>query len=151
MDLLEVLPGFATKNFAHIIPPLERARVTTVDVITLDALEIAKRARVPPGDVRRLSSHITEALHIDLGFDRPHTDIDISSDAPSSSINPDGASLTLDPATKRGPSQWSTISTLDPAMDSLLGGGIPTGYITEVTGERYAIGSFIHFCSGKPL
>lgn len=34
-------------------------------------------------------------------------------------------------------SRWNAISTLDPALDELLGGGIPTGYLTEVTGERY--------------
>jgi hypothetical protein len=34
-----VLPGFVTKPFAHILPPLERAKVTTVDVITLDSLD----------------------------------------------------------------------------------------------------------------
>ncbi|KAJ5418765.1 uncharacterized protein N7487_002315, partial [Penicillium crustosum] len=135
MDLLLVLPGFVTKPFTHILPPLERAKVTTVDVITLDSLEIAKRARVPPADVRRLSSSIVEALHTDVGFDKPQTNIG-ASDGPSSSINPDVASRTIS-STKRA-SQWNTISTLDPAMDALLGGGIPTGYVTEVTGERYA-------------
>ena len=32
--------------------------------------------------------------------------------------------------------QWQTISTLDPALNKALGGGIPVGYLTEVTGER---------------
>ncbi|CAI7613593.1 unnamed protein product [Penicillium glandicola] len=132
MDLLLVLPGFETKPFAHILPPLERAKVTTVDVITLDSLEIAKRARVPPADVRRLSSCIVEALHTDVGFEKPQTNT--GADGPSSSINPEVASRTIG-STKRA-SQWNTISTLDPAMDALLGGGIPTGYVTEVTGER---------------
>ncbi|KAJ5794004.1 DNA recombination and repair protein Rad51 C-terminal [Penicillium paradoxum] len=122
MDLLVVLPGFVTKTFTHIIPPLERARVTTVDVITLDALEIAKRARVPPADVRRLSARIVEELHTDVGFEKRRTSIVTSSNVPSFSINPETVSRTLGPATKRDPSQWSTISTLDSAMDSLLGG-----------------------------
>lgn len=141
MDLLLVLPGFVTKPFAHILPPLERAKVTTVDVITLDSLEIAKRARVPPADVRRLSSSIVEALHTDVGFDKPQTNIG-TSDGPSSSINPDVVSRTIS-STKRA-SQWNTISTLDPAMDALLGGGIPTGYVTEVTGERYVAAVYPH-------
>ncbi|KAJ5950379.1 DNA recombination and repair protein Rad51 C-terminal [Penicillium vulpinum] len=131
MDLLSVLPGFVTKPFAHILPPLERAKVTTVDVITLDSLEIAKRARVPPADVRRLSSRIVEALHTDIGFEKLETNSE-AGDGPSSSINPDVV-RTIG-STKRA-SQWNTISTLDPAMDVLLGGGIPTGYVTEVTGE----------------
>ncbi|KAJ5428672.1 hypothetical protein N7445_010126 [Penicillium cf. griseofulvum] len=132
MDLPLILPGFVTKPFAHILPPLERAKVTTVDLITLDSLEIAKRARVPPADVRRLSSRIVEALHTDVGFEKPQTNTGIS-DGPSSSINPDVTSRTIG-STKRA-LQWNTISTLDPAMDALIGGGIPTGYVTEVTGE----------------
>ncbi|KAG0154914.1 hypothetical protein PDIDSM_487 [Penicillium digitatum] len=132
MDLLLILPGFITKPFAHILPPLERAKVTTVDVITLDSLEIAKRARVPPADVRRLSSCIVEALHTDVGFEKPQTNTE-AIDGPSSSITPDVASRTFSLAKRT--SQWNTISTLDPAMDALLGGGIPTGYVTEVTGE----------------
>ncbi|KAJ5135659.1 DNA recombination and repair protein Rad51 C-terminal [Penicillium bovifimosum] len=134
MDLILVLPDFSTKSFTHILPPLERAKVTTVDLITLDALEIAKRARVPPADVRRLSSRIVEALHADIGFNRPQSNTGTSSDVPDSSIAPE-VGWSLGPATKRTTSQWSTISTLDPAMDALLGGGIPTRYVTEVTGE----------------
>lgn len=34
---------------------------------------------------------------------------------------------------------WSAISTLDESLDEVLGGGILTGYITEITGERYAL------------
>jgi DNA repair protein RAD57 len=136
MDLLSVLPGFSTNGFLHIIPPLERRKVTTVDLITLDPLEIAKRARVPPADVRRLSSRVAEALHADIGFEQPKINPENSNEIPSSTLNPDTV-LGLGPATKRAPLQWDTISTLDPAMDALLGGGIPTGYVTEVTGERY--------------
>lgn len=32
--------------------------------------------------------------------------------------------------------KWRSISTLDDSIDAALGGGIPTGYITEFTGER---------------
>ncbi|KAK1140772.1 DNA repair protein rhp57 [Aspergillus melleus] len=132
MDLLSVLPDFPTKPYAHILPPLERASLNTVDLITLDALEIAKRAHVPPADVRRLSSHVVKALHHDVGFEEsagPDTA------EPSSSINFD-APLTPGSFNRVDLSQWSAISTLDPALDALLaGGGIPTGYVTEVTGE----------------
>ncbi|TLD10324.1 hypothetical protein PgNI_06068 [Pyricularia grisea] len=34
--------------------------------------------------------------------------------------------------------RWSTISTLDPELDAALGGGIPTGHVTEITGESGA-------------
>lgn len=138
MDLLSVLPGFATKPYAHILPPLERGKITTADLITLDTLEIAKRAHVPPADVRRLAARIVEALHRDLGFERTQTDIGTAGDEePSSSISTDAVTLSLGPATKLQPSRWTAISTMDPALDALLGGGIPTGYVTEVTGERY--------------
>lgn len=141
MDLLSVLPDFSTKSYAHILPPLERSKITTVDLITLDTLEIAKRAHVPPTDVRRLSAQIIEALHADLGFEKTGADIGASSDAvPSSSINPDTLTFSPGPATKLQTSRWRPISTLDPAMDALLGGGIPMGYVTEITGERYVPG-----------
>lgn len=137
MDLLSVLPGFATKPYAHILPPLERSKLTTVDLITLDTLEVAKRAHVPPADLRRLSARIIEALHADLGFLKDQTTLGPSTaDEPSSSINVDAVSFSLGPATKYHP-RWNVISTMDVAMDALLGGGIPTGYVTEVTGERY--------------
>ncbi|KAE8372698.1 P-loop containing nucleoside triphosphate hydrolase protein [Aspergillus bertholletiae] len=131
MDLLSVLPDFHTKPYAHILPPLERSKITTVDLITLDTLEIAKRAHVPPADVRRLCASIIKALHHDIGFD----DVDKPASAePSSSINDDLPTV-LGSTTKLDLSQWSMISTLDTALDDLLGGGVPTSYVTEVTGE----------------
>ena len=93
---------------------------------------------MPPADVRRLSAQIIEALHVDLGFEKDRVEIGASSDTvPSSSINPDALTFSPGPATKLQTSRWNTISTLDPAMDALLGGGIPMGYVTEITGERY--------------
>ncbi|KAJ5682287.1 hypothetical protein N7462_005452 [Penicillium macrosclerotiorum] len=121
MDLLSVLPDFSTKSYTHILPPLERSKITTVDLVTLDTLEIAKRAHVPPADVRRLAAKSLTQTSV--------------GDELSSSFHPDATNLHLGPATKLQPSRWSSISTLDPALDSLLGGGIPIGYVTEVTGE----------------
>ncbi|KAJ6120558.1 hypothetical protein N7523_004838 [Penicillium sp. IBT 18751x] len=136
MDLLSVLPGFATRSYAHILPPLERGKISTVDLITLDTLEIAKRAHVPPADVRRLAASIVEALHGDLGFEKTPMTTELNGEeVPRSSITADAVSLNLGPATKLEPSRWNTISTIDPALDEVLGGGIPTGYVTEVTGE----------------
>lgn len=140
MDLLSVLPGFATRPYAHILPPLERGKISTVDLITLDTLEIAKRAHVPPADVRRLAASIVEALHGDLGFEK--TKVNTGQDGeeiPSSSISGDAVSFDLGPTTKLEPLRWNTISTMDSALDAALGGGIPTGYVTEVTGERYVV------------
>ncbi|RAH61206.1 hypothetical protein BO85DRAFT_446363 [Aspergillus piperis CBS 112811] len=86
MDLLSVLPDFPTKPYAHILPPLERSHISTVDLITLDILEVAKRARVPPADVRRLSAQIIRAFHHDVGFKENR---DPDSDEPSSSLSVD--------------------------------------------------------------
>ncbi|KAE8154412.1 P-loop containing nucleoside triphosphate hydrolase protein [Aspergillus avenaceus] len=130
MDLLSVLPDFPTKPYAHILPPLERGQITTVDLITLDTLEIAKRAHVPPADVRRLCASIVKALHHDIGFEESEE----PASEPSSSINLD-LPVTLGPKTKLDASPWCAISTLDASLDELLNGGIPTRYVTEVTGE----------------
>ena len=135
MDLLSILPTFSTKSYSHILPPLERNHINTVDLITLDTLEIAKRAHVPPADVRRLSAHILDALHGDVGFERDIGGIEDAGNTQGSSFNAD-VPVVPGPLTRVDLSRWSVISTLDPAMDALLDGGIPTGYVTEVTGER---------------
>ncbi|KAL4766395.1 putative DNA repair protein (Rad57) [Aspergillus foveolatus] len=131
MDLLSILPEISIKSFSHILPPLERSRVNTVDLISLDTLEIAKRAHVPPADVRRLANHVIKALHNDVGFEegsRPEQE------QPDSSPDLE-LPLIPGPRTKLDLSQWRTISTLDATLDTLLNGGIATGYVTEVTGE----------------
>ncbi|KAL4978385.1 P-loop containing nucleoside triphosphate hydrolase protein [Aspergillus desertorum] len=131
MDLLSILPNISIKSYSHILPSLERSRVNTVDLISLDTLEIAKRAHVPPADVRRLANHVIKALQHDAGFE----------DAPRpEQEQPDSSSdielpLIPGPCTKLDLSQWCTISTLDATIDTLLNGGIATGYVTEVTGE----------------
>lgn len=134
MDLLSVLPSFPSKPYTHLLPSLERNKLTTVDLITLDTLEIAKRAHLPPADVRRLSVHVIEALHGDVGFERKQPenvelDTSVSFDGPVDVEPGPGTQLNLE--------DWSVISTLDPGIDALLDGGVPTGYLTEVTGERY--------------
>lgn len=139
MDLLSILPSFSTKPYAHILPSLERSHINTLDLISLDTLEIAKRAHVPPADVRRLAAQITDALHRDVGFER-----DIG-DVPGSDTGQLDSSFNAEAGVVPGPgnrvdlemSRWNAISTLDSGMDGLLDGGIPPGYVTEVTGERY--------------
>lgn len=142
MDLLSVLPGFSTRSYNHILPSLEKKHITTVDLITLDALEVAKRARVPPGDVRRLSTQILQALHQDLGFAKEGTEQEATGNENVNGGDTRAAEIIAGPSTKLDLSRWRTISTLDPALDALLGGGIPTGYLTEVTGERCVLEVF---------
>ena len=104
-DLAQILPNFPTSDYVRLIPPLERAHVTTSDLITQNVAEIAKRARLPLLDLKRLCDAVLQALQSDL---------------------------------KENVFTPKTISTLDGTLDDALGGGIPTGYITEVVGERYA-------------
>lgn len=110
-DLIAVLPTFSTQQYAHLLPSLERNGVTTADLLSLDAGEIAKRARVPLVDVKKLCAAVLGALQVNLG-------------------------TTLRKSAKDISNYWTTISTLDEELDLALGGGIPTGCITEFTGER---------------
>ena len=121
-DLIAVLPGFPTHHYVRLLPSLEKNLITTADLVTLDVAEIAKRAQLPLLDLKRLCNAVLEALHASLGVQ------DASIEAPgTASLRKTGKEIV---------SSWNTISTLDDELDLTLGGGIPTGYITEVTGER---------------
>ena len=122
-DLTAVLPGFPTQQYVRLLPSLEKNLVTTADLLTLDCVEIAKRAQLPPLDVKSLCNAVLEALHSSLGIKE---------------LNGEtlGATSLLKKTGKEVVNSWNTISTLDDELDRALGGGIPTGYITEVTGER---------------
>lgn len=146
MDLLTILPTFNTKLYTHILPPLERRHITTVDLITLDYLEIAKRAHVPPADVRRLCADVVAGLHGDLGFTANSARVNASNGKYNNDENGEDVVGREDGGRRLDLSRWDTISTLDPALDELLGGGIPTGYLTEVTGERYKTYRMFVFC-----
>ncbi|KAI4228399.1 MAG: hypothetical protein L6R36_001682 [Xanthoria steineri] len=132
-DLLHTLPNFPTKHYTHLIPSLEKSLITTTDLLTLDPLEVAKRAHLPLLDVRRLANHVLATLQSQLGMIdgaealRKHEESPNLEDA--SSLKASGRTIS------KG---WSAISTLDPLLDATLGGGIPTTYITEVTGESGA-------------
>ena len=135
-DILLVLPDFPTKSYTHLLPSLERHHVTTTDLLTLDALEIAKRARLPLLDLRRLAGDILSALQDDLELGtRRSNDCDAPGDAPASKRQQPTLRKSGPELTARRP----FISTLDSTLDEALGGGISTGYITEVVGERYCV------------
>ncbi|TVY22724.1 DNA repair protein rhp57 [Lachnellula hyalina] len=121
-DLASVLPGFPTQQYARLLPKLEKNLVTTTDLLTLDCVEVAKRAQLPLLDVKRLCNAVLEALQQNLGI--------------AGADNEAQGSSTLKKSGKDIVSSWNTISTLDDDLDRALGGGIPIGYITEVTGER---------------
>ncbi|KAJ9641884.1 DNA repair protein rhp57 [Coniosporium tulheliwenetii] len=120
-DLLQVLPDFSTQPYSHILPSLEKNQVTTADLLTLDAVDVAKRAQVPVAEARRLTDAVLSALRGQLG------------------LQPDAEGSKKPILASTGQElvgRWSTISTLDDGLDAALAGGIPTGYLIEVTGER---------------
>jgi DNA repair protein RAD57 len=118
-DLLQVLPDFETRPFSHLLPSLDRALITTTDLLTLDAPDVAKRAQLPAGELRKLVDALVPALHQQLGFGGEVAETNGFFDA------------------LRAPADsWTCISTLDDELDAALGGGIPPGYLVEVTGER---------------
>jgi DNA repair protein RAD57 len=129
-DLTAVLPGFPTQQYVRLLPSLEKNKITTADLLTLDCVEIAKRAKLPLLDLKRLSVAVLQSLQGDLGI----------------SASQDGEPQTASSLKKSGNDLldlWGTISTLDDDLDRALGGGIPTGYITEITGERYMVPSLL--------
>ncbi|QDS76813.1 hypothetical protein FKW77_002653 [Venturia effusa] len=126
-DLLIVLPDFETAKYSHLIPSLDKAHITTCDLLTLDAAHVAKRAQLPPAEVARLAEAVLQALRNDVdGFTSEHPK--------ATRQEPKNASKNAQLALR----EWRTISTLDDKLDLALGGGIPTGYMTEITGESGA-------------
>ena len=117
-NLLLVLPDFDVKPYAHILPSLEKALVSCTDLLTLDAFDVAKRSQVPPAEVRKLAEAVLESLHAGI----------IDSDQRESED--------VEGPTKRRTLQSVVISTLDDQLDSALDGGIYSGYLTEIVGER---------------
>jgi DNA repair protein RAD57 len=124
-DLLQVLPDLDTKPYSHLLPSLDRALITTNDLLTLEPADVAKRAQLPAGELRKLADAVVAALHRHLGFGGEERLGNVLFSGLSNPENPENP--------KTG---WSCISTLDEELDAALGGGIPPGYLVEITGER---------------
>lgn len=122
-DLLRVLPRFPSGRFAKILESLEKHSITTADIITLDANELHRRTNVPVLEIKRLSATVLSSLHRDIGVLPSHDD--------DSKQTVDRSKKSLGELCDT----WCTISTLDETFDAALGGGIPVGYISEITGE----------------
>ncbi|KAF1844671.1 uncharacterized protein K460DRAFT_96113 [Cucurbitaria berberidis CBS 394.84] len=124
-DLLQVLPDFNARPYTHLLPSLDKALITTNDLLTLEAADVAKRAQLPAGELRKLTDALVSALHRSLGFG--------GEEAAGNSFL---AGLGSPEASN---SEWGCISTLDEELDAALGGGVPRGYLVEVTGESYSL------------
>ncbi|GAP83857.1 putative DNA repair protein RAD57 [Rosellinia necatrix] len=149
-DLSQVLPDFAVAQYARLLPAIEKNKLTVTDLLTLDLPDIGKRTQLPLLDLKRLCSAILAALHADLGVDR--VDGDAGGRDGGRGQEPGQARAASRPERRYGGRErplrqtgtellarpWRTISTLDASLDAALGGGVPTGYITEITGESGA-------------
>lgn len=67
INLLTVLPDLDIRPFTHILPSLEKALVSTADLLTLEPVDIAKRAQVPPREVEKLATTLVDGLHATNG------------------------------------------------------------------------------------
>ncbi|KAI1210645.1 DNA repair protein RAD57 [Annulohypoxylon truncatum] len=140
-DLSRILPDFPTARYANLLPTIEREGLTTADLLTLQVPDIGKRTQLPLLDIKRLCAAVLEALHLDLGVSdkqqqqqkQPEGDNGgkgAEKEASPGILKRTGTELLAEPT--------RYISTLDPALDLALGGGVPAGYITEITGESGA-------------
>lgn len=124
-DLNNILPDFDSEPFQDVLQSLERAKISCSDLITLDAVDTARRANVANtnapvsvSQVRDLSYALISQLHDQLGFSATEKSQDQDSE--------------------RNDREWSYISTLDDGLDAALGGGFPAGQVCEITGESAA-------------
>ncbi|KAI0542171.1 DNA repair protein RAD57 [Xylaria digitata] len=120
-DLSQVLPDFPVAQYARLLPAIEKNQLTVTDLLTLELPEIGKRTHLPLLDIKRLCNAILAGLHADLGNESRHS---------KGTLRQTGQELLAQ--------SWHTISTLDASLDAALGGGVPAGYITEITGESGA-------------
>lgn len=107
------------------------------DLLTLEVADIGKRTQLPLLELKRLCNAVLEALHADLGVAATGHDgvRNAGENADDGTAGHSGAFRHTLPALA---SQWATISTLDPILDASLGGGVPTGTVTEIAGEAGA-------------
>ncbi|RMY73354.1 hypothetical protein D0863_03907 [Hortaea werneckii] len=126
-NLLTVLPDLDIRPFTHILPSLEKALVSTADLLTLEPADIAKRAQVPPREVEKLATTLVDGLH---------GGSDVNASGEGSDGAEAGAGYAIDGKGLVNGAQ--AISTLDDDLDQQLNGGIAVGTVTEFVGESAA-------------
>ncbi|KAL7624339.1 DNA repair protein rhp57 [Parahypoxylon ruwenzoriense] len=138
-DLSRILPDFPVSRYANLLPTIEKHQLTTNDLLILHVADICKRTQLPLLDVKRLCAAVLDALHQDLGVsdrqqqrkDEPGT----GDKGPSSGPGVSSSLKLKQTGTQLLAKPHRFISTLDDDLDRALGGGVPTGYVTEITGE----------------
>ncbi|KAI9720491.1 MAG: hypothetical protein M1828_005662 [Chrysothrix sp. TS-e1954] len=120
-DLLTVVPQLDTAPFSHLLPSLERSTISTADLLSSDVVETAKRAQLPAREIRRLADAVLQSLQSQF---EPKSDVG----GHQAAYLPIRGSEALE--------KWRSIHCLEdydaPEGTSLQ---IPTGYVTEITGE----------------
>lgn len=132
-DLTEVLPHFDLEPWKHLTYSLGKRNILTAELIAIDPVEIVKRCPLPLKEVRRMATAVTDALRADLGF--------VSMPPPSRpQVNGEESrnkKAIFGPTAEARAAQY--VKTLDSTIDECLRGGLPTGRITEIVGERYVM------------
>lgn len=131
-DLADIVPDFPVGQYANLVQVLERHRITTTELLTCHVADIGKRTQLPLLDIKRLADAVVGALHRDLGMSAS------PQPGPGPGPEPQPPRLSLRSSLAQLADGPAVISTLDDHLDTALGGGIPVGYITEITGESGA-------------
>lgn len=132
-DLHTVLPHYrAPDRLQSLLPRLERHVVTVGDILTQEPSKVGPRASIGILEMQMLRKSILEALHSDLGIgEKTQTSTDAG--GPAEHVGQRRVRQRSGVELSRS---WHSISALDETLDAELGGGFPTGHISEIAGER---------------
>jgi DNA repair protein RAD57 len=111
MSDIILVSNLATPS-SRVLQALDNAGLQTVDLLTLDVFEIHRRTQLSVIDVQSLVKDVIAALSLS-----DENDVVKSVGQRSKA--------------------FAFLTTGDEKINDMLGGGIPTGSLTEVTGERY--------------
>lgn len=147
-DLHSLLPDFPSADkYASLLTGLETHRIGLSELLTLDAAEVGKRTRLPLLDLQRLCDEVrvqlanVPARPVRRRRRRRTKTAEQSADEETDKVTDEvGEDEKRDDADEKPAPALATpesgvISTLDPALDAALGGGFPTGVLSEVVGE----------------
>ena len=115
MSDLILLSNLPTPS-SRVLQALDNAGLQTVDLLTLDVFEVHRRTQLSVIDAQNLVRDVISRLTRTVESEQVKT------------------------AEERY-QRFSCLTTGDEKINELLGGGIPIGSLTEVTGERYYLKS----------
>jgi hypothetical protein len=127
-DLRDVLPSLDIRPYSHLLHSLRKNEIMVADLLSMDAIQVAKRCPLPLLDVQRLMADVIAALQVEAKIEKRHQ-----------STSSELLASTAAPATQKRPpiqADLRFVSTLDARIDVALGGGFAVGHVSEVVGER---------------